>query len=212
MKRFDFITILADVPSVIFINGKIPANSFSEFVTYARVYRGKLNYASPGIGTTPHLSAEAINRKFDLGMTHVPYRGASFALEALLAGDVEMYLAGAGVGAAQVMQGQLKALAVSDAHRLDVLPKTPTFAEVGLGDIHASNWWGVVSPVGTPQPILSRLHDALCNAVANAGIRESLEHLGDVPVCNSAAEMAKQSASEADYWQKMLKDLTIQVE
>lgn len=212
LKKFDFITVLADVPSVMFVNGKVPVNSFKEFVKYAQGNRGKLNYASPGIGTTPHLSAEAINRQFNLGMTHVPYRGASQALEALLAGDVQMYLAGAGVGEAQVKQGQLKAMAVSNARRLDVLPETPTFAEVGLGDIHASNWWGIVAPVGTPQPVLAKLHDALCTALSSASIKQSLEHLGDVPVCNSSAEMTDQVKTEAAHWQKALKVLNIHVE
>lgn len=212
LKKFDFITVLADVPSVVFINGKIPASTFGEFVKYAQAHRGKLNYASPGSGTTPHLSAEAINKQFNLEMTHVPYRGASMALGALLAGDVQLYLAGAGVGEAQVAQGQLKALAVSSAHRLDVLPQTPTFDEVGIGNIHASNWWGIVAPVGTPQPILARLHDALCKALSSPRVKGNLDHLGDVPVCNTSDEMAKQVQIEADYWQKALKGMNIHVQ
>lgn len=212
LKSFDFITVLADVPSVIFINGKVSASSFVQFVKYAKANRGKLNYGSPGIGTTPHLSAEAINKKFDLGMTHVPYRGAAPALEALLAGDVQLYLAGAGVGETQVKQGRLKALAVSNAQRLEVAPQIPTFAEVGLQDIHASNWWAMVAPAGTPQPVLTRLHDALCTALSSSFVKDSLIHLGDVPVCNSSAEMEQQIKTETVYWQKALKQLNIRVD
>lgn len=212
LKRFEAVTVLVDVPSVIFVNGKVPVRTFEEFVKYAQANRGKLNYASPGIGTTPHLSAEAINQHFNLGMTHVPYRGASLALQALLAGDVQLYLAGAGVGEAQVNQGKLKALAVASAHRLDVLPDTPTFAEVGMGDIQASNWWGVVAPAGTPQTIVSRLHDALCDSLKDPMVKATMDHLGNVSVCNSVGEMKQQLQIEANYWQRTVKALGVAVQ
>jgi len=212
LKRFEAVTILVDVPSVVFLNSKVPAQTWQEFVKYAQANRGKLNYASPGIGTTPHLSAEALNKRFNLGMTHVPYRGASLALQALLAGDVQLYLAGAGVGATQVSQGQLRALAVASAHRLDALPNTPTFAEVGMGDIEASNWWGVVAPAGTPQPVVSRLHDALCDALGDPVVKATMDHLGNVSICNASDEMKQQLIKETGYWQKAVKELGVAVE
>lgn len=165
VKQFEPVTTLVNVPSVIFINSEVPAKSFAEFVTYARANAGKLNYGSPGIGTTPHLSAEAINKMYGLGMTHVPYKGAAQVVTALLGNEVQFYLAGAGVGTAQVKEGHLRALAVSNPHRLDALPDTPTFAEVGIKGINASNWWGVVAPLGTPSPVVARLREALCAAV-----------------------------------------------
>jgi len=142
----------------------------------------------------------------------VPYRGASLALQGLLAGDVQLYLAGAGVGEAQVGQGQLKALAVASARRLDVLPNTPTFAEVGIGDIQASNWWGVVVPAATPQAIVSRLHDGLCDALGDPVVKATMDHLGNVSVCNAPDEMKQQLITETGYWQKVVKELGVAVE
>jgi tripartite-type tricarboxylate transporter receptor subunit TctC len=212
VKQFEPVTVLVNVPSVIFINGQVPAKSFAEFVSYARSNMGKLNYGSPGIGTTPHLSAEAINKMYGLGMTHVPYKGASQVVTALLAGEVQFYLAGAGVGTAQVKDGRLRALAVSNAQRLDALPDTPTFAEAGIKGINANNWWGMVAPLGTPRSVVTRLRGALCTTLADAKIKATLDQLGDGAVCNSPEEMAHQLADEASYWRRALPELGVKVE
>ena len=137
LKAFEPITIMADVPSVIFISGDVPAKSFSEFVAYAKENPGKLNYGSPGTGTTPHLSAELINRARGLGMTHVSYSGAPPAITALLANQVQFYLGGAGLGAQHVRAGKLRALAVASSSRLVSMPDTPTFDEAGSGAVNA---------------------------------------------------------------------------
>ncbi len=212
IKDFQPITTLVNVPSVMFVNAQVPAKSFAEFVSYARANQGKLNYGSPGIGTTPHLSAAAINKKYDLGMTHVPYHGASQVVAALLANDVQFYLAGAGVGVAQVKQGALRALAVYNPSRLDALPDTPTFAEAGITGINATNWWGMAAPAGTPKPIVDRLRNAICTALNTPKIKAALDRLGDLAVCNSPEQMAQQLADEASYWQHALPDLGVKLQ
>jgi tripartite-type tricarboxylate transporter receptor subunit TctC len=108
------VTILVDVPSVIFIPSQVPAKSFAEFVQWARANRGSVNYGSPGAGTTPHLSAALISKTRELGMTHIPYKGASQGVSALLANEVQFYMGGAGLGAQHVKAGKLHALAVSN--------------------------------------------------------------------------------------------------
>jgi tripartite-type tricarboxylate transporter receptor subunit TctC len=212
LKRFEPVTVVVDVPSVIFINSSVPAKTFSEFVTYARDNKGKLNYGSPGIGTTPHLSAAEIDRRFDLGMTHVPYRGASQVVTALIAGEVQFYLAGAGVGVEHVKQGRLRALAVSNTSRLEALPDTPTFSEAGITGLNATNWWGLAAPAGTPSPVVARLRDAVCHALSEAKVKATLVRLGDVPVCNTPAEMARQLTEEAAHWQRTLPSLNVKLE
>ena len=126
LKRFEPVTVLVDVPSVLFVPASVPARDFREFVAYAKANPGKVNYGSPGSGTTPHLSAEAINRAFGLGMTHVPYKGASQVVAALLAGEVHFYLAGAGVATAHVKSGKLRALAIASSARHAAAPDVPT--------------------------------------------------------------------------------------
>ncbi|MBL8386540.1 MAG: tripartite tricarboxylate transporter substrate binding protein [Burkholderiales bacterium] len=212
LRRFEPVTVLVDVPSVLFVPASVPAQSFRDFVGFARANPGKVNYGSPGSGTTPHLSAEAINKAHALGMTHVPYKGASQVVTALLGGEVQFYLAGAGVGAAHVKAGKLRALAVAARTRLEALPEVPTFAEAGLGGINASNWWGVAVPAGTPKPVVERLHAALCKALADPPTRAAMVQMGNVPVCNTPAEMQRQLAEEAAAWQRTLPGLAVKVD
>jgi tripartite-type tricarboxylate transporter receptor subunit TctC len=105
-----------------------------------------------GSGTTPHLSAEAINRAFSMGMVHVPYKGAAQAITALMAGEVHFFLVGAGVGLPHVRSGKLRALAAASAAPLSVLPDTPSFAKAGITGVDASNWWGWRRPQARRPP------------------------------------------------------------
>jgi len=212
IKKLDAITVLVDVPSVIFIPATLPVNNFREFVNYAKANPGKLNYGSPGSGTTPHICAESINKMFGLGMTHVPYKGASQAVAALLAGDIQFYLVGAGLGAPHVKSGKLRAIAVSAKSRLDVLPDTPTFNEAGLGAINAANWWGVAVPAGTPRAVAEKIHHAFCKVLAEPANKASMAQMGNMPVCNAMADAQKQMSDEAMGWQRNLPGLNIKID
>lgn len=206
------VTILVDVPSVIFLNGQVPARDFKTFVDYARANRGKVNYGSPGAGTTPHLSAELINKTRELGMTHVPYKGASQAVAALLANDVQFYMGGAGLGAQHVKSGKLHAIAVSNSQRLESFPEIPTFSEVGLGDIRASNYWAAAVPKGTPAEIVQRLHEAFGQALSSSTTQERLRQLGVSAVGTPPEETARRFREEAAYWQKAVKDMGVRID
>lgn len=206
------VTILVDVPSVIFTNAQAPAAGWAEFVAYARANKGKLNYGSPGAGTTPHLSAALIDRELGMGMAHIPYKGASQAITALLANEVQMYLVGAGLGAQHVQAGRLRALAVSSEKRLEALPQTPTFREVGLGAIQASNWWGVALPKGTPPEIVRKLYDALHAALGSENFRKTAAKLGIVPLGTAPEETARRWREEADYWSRAVKEMNVRID
>ena len=212
IKKLDAITVLVDVPSVIFIPATLPVNNFREFVNYAKANPGKLNYGSPGSGTTPHISAESINKMFGLGMTHVPYKGASQAVAALLAGDIQFYLVGAGLGAPHVKSGKLRAIAVSSKSRLDVFPDIPTFNEAGLGGINAANWWGVAVPAGTPRAVAEKIHHAFCKVMSEPANKTAMAQMGNIPLCNAMADAQKQMADEALGWQRNLPGLNIKID
>ena len=212
LKRFDAVTIVVDVPSVLFVPAGVPVQNFREFVTWARANPGKVNYGSPGSGTTTHLAGEAINKAFSLGMTHVPYKGAAAVITALLGGEVQFFLGGAGLGAAHVKAGKLRALAVATKTRLDTLPDAQTFAEAGLGAISASNWWGMAVPAGTPKAVIDRLHSAVCKTLAEPQARAAMAQMGNVPVCDTPAEMQRQLADEAAIWQRTLPGLGVKIE
>ncbi|HVL36121.1 MAG TPA: tripartite tricarboxylate transporter substrate binding protein [Burkholderiales bacterium] len=212
LEKLTPVTILVDVPSVVFIHAKLPAQSFKEFVQYARSHKGKLNFGSPGAGTTPHLSAALISRTRGLDMTHVPYKGAAPAIQALIAGEVHMYLVGAGLGVPHVQSGALRAVAVSTPRRLDVLPETPTFEEAGLGDIRASNWWGVGVPKGTPPEAVKTLYGALRAALESAPVQERFRKLGISAVGTTPEETARRFREEADYWGRAVKEMGIRLD
>ncbi|MGQ0546321.1 MAG: Bug family tripartite tricarboxylate transporter substrate binding protein [Betaproteobacteria bacterium] len=206
------VTILVDVPSVIFISGQVPAKDFAGFVRYARANKGKLNYGSPGAGTTPHLSAALISKTRDLGMTHIPYKGSAPGIAALLANEVQFYMGGAGLGLQHVRAGKLHAVAVSNAKRLDTLPDTPTFDEIGLSDVKASNYWGVAVPKGTPTAIVEKLSVAFRAAISSPAAKERFAKLGVTPIGTTPAETARRWREEADYWGKAVKEMGVRVD
>src|SRR5262249_42334692 len=158
----------------------VPAKVLSEFVAYAKANPGKLSYASPSVGTTPHLAVERLKQLTGIELVHIPYRGAPPAMQALIANEVQLYLAGWGVGRSQVEAGRIHALAVASGHRVPNIP-VPTAIEGGVPDYVASNWWGLAAPQGTPQPILDKIHRAITTALADPMIQKRLDELGFIP-------------------------------
>jgi tripartite-type tricarboxylate transporter receptor subunit TctC len=212
MDKLAAVTILVEVPSVIFISAQVPARTFAEFEQYARANKGKLNFGSPGAGTTPHLSAALISKTRELGMVHIPFKGSSPGVAALLANEVQLYMGGAGLGAQHVKAGRLHAVAVAAPKRLDVLPDTPTFQEAGLADIKASNWWGVAVPKGTPPGVVRKLHEAFQAALASPAAKERFQKLGVTAVGSAPEETARRWREEADYWSKAVKDMGVRID
>ena len=206
------VTLLVDVPSVIFVPARLGTKTFDGFVQWARANKGKVNFGSPGAGTTPHLSAALISKTRDLGMTHVPYKGASQGVQALLANDVQFYMGGAGLGAQHVKAGKLYALAVSAERRIDALPDTPTFKEAGLSDIKASNYWAAAVPAGTPPEVVERLYQAFRAALDAPASQARFAKLGVVPLGPTPAETARRWREEADYWAKAVKDMGVRID
>ncbi|MFO1364005.1 MAG: tripartite tricarboxylate transporter substrate-binding protein [Burkholderiales bacterium] len=212
LQAFVPVSILVDVPAVIFVSASVPATTFPEFVSYARANRGKLNYASPGAATTTHLLAEILNRRYDLGMTHVSYKGSAPALTALLANEVQLFIVGAGVGAPHARAGKIRPLAVSSRERMAAFPDTPTFAQAGIADVIASNWWAIAAPAGTPKDVVERMNRALREALEQPKVRARLAELGAIPIGNSAEDMGKQLAREADFWSRATREIGAKAE
>lgn len=212
VRDFEPVTALVDVPAVVFINTSGPATTFQDFVARARAAKGTMGYGSPGIGTPPHLAAELINQATEMGLQHVPYRGSPFTVAALLANEVQMILAGAGVGAQHVKAGKLRAIAVGASARVPEFPQVPTLKELGLGQVKASTWWGVAAPKGTPAAAITKLRGAFAAALAEPKILESLQTLGTVPLTGAAADMAALVREDAPYWEAAIKKMGVKVE
>lgn len=205
LSAFEPVSFLVDVPSVLYVQPAIGRN-FAEFSLRARAQKGKLNYGSPGNGTTPHLYLHAISQANGWGLAHIPYPSAPPALNALLAGDIQAYLGGAGLAMQHLQSGKLVAAAVASDKRLSSLPDTPTFAEVGLGSIRASNWWGLVAPKGTPPSVIEQMNALLRQVMQRPAVQERLDKLGVLPRLTAPRTMAQQLAEDASFWKKAVAD------
>ncbi len=200
LTEFVPITRVAVVPSVMYMNPSVPVKTLGELVEYAKKHPGKLSYSSPSVGTTPHLAVERLKQLTGIELVHVPYRGAPPAMQALITNDVQLYLAGWGVGRAFVESGKAKALAVAAEKRLPNVPDVPTANESGVPGYVAENWWGLAAPKGTPQAAIDTIHAAVKAALQDEAVAKKLAELGFLPGGETPAQFAKNAKAEADIW------------
>jgi tripartite-type tricarboxylate transporter receptor subunit TctC len=199
LAEFALITKVADVPAVLFINPTVPAKTLGEFIAYAKANPGKLSYASPSVGTTPHLAVERLKQLIGIEMVHVPYRGAPPAMQALISNDVQLYLVGWSIGRSQVDSGRVRALAVASDKRVPSIP-LPTAIESGVPNYVTSNWWGLAAPRATPQAVQDRIYHAVVAALADTGIAKRLDELGYVPRGEPSRTFRDEVDAEAKIW------------
>ncbi len=195
------VTKLVNVPSVVFVNTNAPSGSYAEFARYAQANPGKLNYGSPGPGTTPHLSAWALSEAIGAKMTHVPFRGAAPGIQALVSNEVQLFLVGYGVAAGQLASGKIKALAVANSERIQAAPDVPTAREAGLPDVILSNWWGIAAPKGTDPAVLGRLATEFRRVLELPATQAFLARQGFISVGSTPEQFARDLAVEAQDWQ-----------
>src|SRR5439155_3730 len=199
------VTIVAETPYLLVISAAMPATTYAEFAAYARANKGKLNYASPGPATVPHLSGFLLNETMGAGMTHVPFRGNSPAILALLAGEVQMIVHSYGSIAPLFAAGKLRALAVGAAERLKVLPQVPTTAEAGVPDgAISSNWWALAAPSGTDADSVNRLSRAARAALAEPEVQKRFVEQGWIAGGAAPAEVDERLRREAATWKAIV--------
>jgi tripartite-type tricarboxylate transporter receptor subunit TctC len=199
LASFALITKVADVPTVLFTNSSIPVKTLGEFIAYAKANPGKLSYASPSVGTIPHVAVERLKQLTGIELVHIPYRGAPPAMQALIANEVQLYLAGWGVGRSYVEAGRVRALAVASAQRVPNIP-LPTAIKGGVPNYITSNWWGLGAPQGTPQPVLDKIYRAITTALADTTVLRRLDELGFVPGGEVPAKFLEDTKAEAKIW------------
>lgn len=168
------VILAVTVPNVIVVRADLPAHDLRELIALAKASPGRLNYASAGSGTFPHLAMALFLRRAGIELQHVPYNGAAPAMSAILAGQVEVLSSDPPGAVPQIAAGALRPLAVTSAERLSVLLKVPTVSEAGLPGFEAVGWQGIVAPAGTPEPVIGRLNAAFAAALAATDLRERL--------------------------------------
>ena len=158
VKDFVPVTQLLLLNQLLLANPAVPASNLKELIAYAKANPGKLNYASYGSGSQPHLAMETLKNQAGIDIVHVPYKGIPQAVPAAIAGEVQLTFSGAASSQAHIKAGRLKALAIGGKNRLALMPEVPTFAEAGFPDVPANAWFGLFAPAGTPQGIVQKLH------------------------------------------------------
>jgi len=208
-KDFAPITVLASVPNVLVVHPSVPAKNLRELIAYAKANPGKLNFASPGSGSGPHLAGELLKSMAGIDMVHVPFNGVSPAMNALLGGQVQVFFAQSSVALQHVKNGTVVALGVASTKRIAAAPDLPTIAEQGLPGFEVTSWYALVAPAGTPAPIVDRLYAEIAKALAAPDVREKIGGLGADPVGNTPAEFAAMQHAEAARWAKLAREANI---
>jgi tripartite-type tricarboxylate transporter receptor subunit TctC len=157
-RDFVPVTMLVLLQQMLVANPKLPANTLAELIAYAKQNPGKVNYASYGSGSQPHLSGEMLKYKAGIDLVHVPYKGISLAVPAVIAGEVQLTFAGIATSMGPLKAGRIKALAIGGRARSPLLPDVPTFAELGYPEVETHAWFGLFLPAGSPQQAVQRIY------------------------------------------------------
>jgi len=209
-RNFNFIRDIAPVasfvrgPGVMEVNPEVPAQSVPEFIAYAKANPGKINLASSGMGTLSHVAGELFKIMTGVDMLHVPYRGAAPALNDLIGGRVQVMILPVISSVEHIKAGRLRALAVTTATRLDVLPDVPTASEFVPG-FEVSDWTGIGVPKTTPAEIVDKLATEINAALGDAKMKARLADLGSLLMPMSRADFGKLIAAETERWAKVVK-------
>jgi len=180
-------------------------SSVNELLALARSRPGQLNYASAGAGTAPHLAGELLKFMAGVNIVHVPYKGSSPALTALLSGEVEMNYENTLIVLSHIKSGKVRALGVTGARRSRLLPDVPTIAEGGLPGYDASGWYGLLAPAGTPADVVRRLNAEVVRILREPAVAERLSGQGADPAPSAPETFAAFIRVEIDKWARLVK-------
>jgi tripartite-type tricarboxylate transporter receptor subunit TctC len=204
-RDFIPVAVIARQPNLIFTHPGLPVNTLAELLAYGKT--NKLSFASPGSGTTPHLTAENLfNQVSKLDMVPIHYRGAGPAITAVVGGEVTVGSGALSTPLPFVKTGKLKPLAVSSEKRVAALPDVPTFAESGFPGVVDDTWIGLLAPAGTPPAIIQKVNEAINRMLATPDVRERLSAMAFEPVGGTPQQFADYIKVETVKWGKIVRD------
>ena len=201
-------------PLVVLVNPeKIPeVTDMASLVEYVKGQSGGFNYTTAGIGSTAHLAMEIIDSENDLDMLHIPYQGSAPAINALLAGDVDMMYSDLVAAMPQITSGKLKAIAINTDERLDDLPDVPTLVEQGVEAAKAVSWGGLVLPKDAPEEAVDVLSAALESVLQDEGLQDQMRRVGAIAQYQDPAELAQTIKVDSEIWDNAIKEFNIKDE
>jgi tripartite-type tricarboxylate transporter receptor subunit TctC len=210
-KDFAPITIAGDSPHIFIVHPSLGVKTMKELVALLKANPGKYNYASPGAGTGPHLSAELLKLSFGLDLTHVPFRGAGPAVQSVTGGHNPIGCVALPPAVQLVKGGQILGLSLTSPKRFPSVPDVPTMSEQGFEGQDATTMQAFLVPAATPKPIVDLLYKEIVKIVKAPGMEDRFIELGFTPVLNTPDEFTKQIKVEVEKWTKVIKDAKIEV-
>lgn len=209
---FTPITTSTQFPLVLVVNAKSPFKSLADVVAAGKANPGKLNYASPGVGTTPHLIGETFKREAGIDITHVAYKGGAPALNDLLAGMVDLFFEAPATLTQHIVAGTLRALAVTGKTRIQALPQVPTVTEQGMPRLSLDSWSALVAPPATPANVVTRLRLETEKVLKSPDIAGKLHEMGFEATTSTPDELSRMIRDEGRRWAQLIKERNITID
>lgn len=211
VKSFRPVGLLCTTANVLAVNNELPVNNVKEFVAYVKNSKTSLNYSSGGIGSSAHLSAELFKSLADVPLVHIPYRGATPAVQAVLSNEVVTMIGNLPPWLSQIQAGKAKALAVTTRERVPELPDVPTLAETYPG-FETVAWFGVLAPAGTPEVIIQRVNHEINMALDSSDIQARLKAVSCTPAGGTAEAFAERIRNDVSRWKKLAQEKNIKAD
>jgi tripartite-type tricarboxylate transporter receptor subunit TctC len=209
---FEPISMIASQPYLLAVNAKSPLHTIQQLIAKAKAEPGKLNFGSPGQGSSPHLTTELILKETGITGQHVPYKGAAPALTALLGNDIDFLVDTPTAPLPMIKAGQLKALVVTSAKRIPDLPDVPTMQEAGARGFEASTWFALFAPRGTPPDVVATLNKAVNTVLNNPEVRTRMAQSYFTPAPSTPEQLAQTVKSETAKWVGIIKEKNIHID
>jgi len=212
VKDFAAVSLLATGPVVIAVHPSIPAHDIKELVEFARKRPGQLNFGSPGVGSSPHLTGELFKLITKTNIVHVPYKGNAEAITDLIGGQLSMVFTGVPPVVPLAKAGKVRLLATTGKERMANLPDVPTIKEAGITGADVLIWYGVVAPAGTPKDVIVRLNREIVKAMNTPDVRDKFAQQGVDPAASTSEEFAEFIRTEVARWGKVIRTAGIKLE
>jgi tripartite-type tricarboxylate transporter receptor subunit TctC len=206
------VTLVATVPEMLVVASNVPAKNIGELIALARAQPGKLNFASSGPGSLPHLAGELFKLTAKIDIVHVPYRGAAPAVNDLLGQQVQMAFLDLPVLLPQIRAGALRGIAIGSPQRAPTAMEVPTTAEAGMPDLRVENWYGMVAPAGTPPAVVAALNRIATEAMRDPAVKEKLASQGAELIGDTPEHFRAFIETEIGKWAKVIKDAGVATE
>jgi tripartite-type tricarboxylate transporter receptor subunit TctC len=210
LTDFAPVSLIAETPFVLVANTKFAPNNVRELVAAAK--SSKIDFGTPGSGSTQHISMELMNQMAGIDMNHIPYKGGAPAQQDLLAGQIPLIFATPTQSLPFIKEHKLKPLAVTSSKRLDLLPDVPTLAESGIPGYEANVWFGIIAPAGTPAPVVAFLNSEISRIIKKPEIQKRLVELGLTPIDGSPVQFQKVIDQEKGKWGEVIKKSNLKLD